>query len=184
MKMASSTNNTGDLISEPGRVELIICSPHQPVRLISAKLTGQIKSLQRLWPNSQRKFIFNGSELTPEMTFDYYGIKSGDSIIALPVDRQDNYTTTSRWITLTRDNENFSESIKSMIHPRTAREASRLKDLHLMKIERKPKLFMKLCAPFLEKDANSEIESTTLLLPEQQASEPSATALPVFWGTE
>ena len=108
MKMASSTNNTGDLISEPGRVELIICSPHQPVRLISAKLTGQIKSLQRLWPNSQRKFIFNGSELTPEMTFDYYGIKSGDSIIALPVDRQDNYTTTSRWITQINDPSPYS----------------------------------------------------------------------------
>lgn len=180
MNKISSSNNTIGLISEADRVELIVCSPHQPVRLISAKLAGQIRSLQRLWPNSPKKFIFNGSILAPEMTFDFYGIRNGDTIIALSKESHENYTTTGRWITLTRDNENFSESIKSMIHPRTAREASRLKDLHLMKLERKPKLFMKLCEPFIEKDTESKVEQSTLFLPDQ-ATEPSTSALPVFW---
>lgn len=178
--MTSSSNSSSDLIPETGRVELIICAPHQPVRLISAKLTGQIKSLQMLWPSSPKKFVFNGSILNSDMTFDFYGIKNGDTIIALSNDLQENYAMTSRWITLTRDSENLSDSIKSMIHPRTAREASRLKDLHLMKIERKPKLFIKLCAPFLEEETESKVDQSTLFLPDQ-ATEPSTSALPVFW---
>ena len=94
--MTSSSNSSSDLIPEAGRVELIICAPHQPVRLISAKLTGQIKSLQILWPSSPKKFVFNGSILNSDMTFDFYGIKNGDTIIALSNDLQENCAIISK----------------------------------------------------------------------------------------
>ena len=75
-------------VSQPplddGRAELLICSPHQPIRVISARLSGQVSALQILWPNHPKRFIYNGMQLVETKTFLYYGINDGDSIIALP----------------------------------------------------------------------------------------------------
>ena len=89
--------------TEPGRVELKICSPHQPVRLVTARLTGQIMALQTLWPAARKRFIFNGAELINSKTFGFCGIKDGDSIIALPTDQTESVFSTQQWLSLTRD---------------------------------------------------------------------------------
>ena len=120
---------------DPSRVELKICSPHQPVRLISARLSGQIKALQTLWPNSRKRFIYNGQELIESMTFNFYRIKEGDSIIALPADEAESVYSTNQWLNLTRDSENFNDCMRWMLDQRTAGEAARLRDLHIMKME-------------------------------------------------
>ena len=169
--------------TEPGRVEIRICSPQQPVRIISARLSGQIKALQILWPSSPKRFIFNGAELIDSKTFGFYGIKDGDSIIALPADQTESVFSTQQWLSLTRDSDNFNDCMRWMLDPRTSGEASRLRDLHLMKMERRPKVFMRMCAPFVnEETAGGSITCTNTTY--SSATEPSTEALPVFWNME
>jgi hypothetical protein len=45
---------------------------------------------------------------------------------------------------ITRDHENFNESMKWLLDPKTSGEAARLRNLQLWKIEQRPML-MKLC---------------------------------------
>lgn len=173
----------GHLGSAARRVEVKVCAPQEPVRLISARLTGQIKALQGLWPESPKRFIFNGVELVENMTFQFYEIGDGDSIIALPAEQGDSVFSTQQWLSLTRDSDNFNNSMRWMLDPRTSNEASRLRDLHLMKMERKRKVFMRMCAPFVnEGTAASSVGSTNTSY--DAASEPSTEALPVFWAVD
>jgi hypothetical protein len=165
--------------SEPGRVGLKIWSPHQPVRLISACLSGQIRALQAFWPLAPKRFIFNGLELLEDQTLGFYGIRNGDSIIALPRAERSVYRTT-QWLALTRDTESFNESLKWMLDPRTSSEAARLRDLRLVKVEHRPKLFLKMCSA-LEVDDGEESRKcgeTVIGLPQ---GAPSCAALPANW---
>jgi hypothetical protein len=165
---------------EPGRVELKICSPHQPVRFISARLSGQIRALQCLWRGSPKRFIFNGVELLEENTFEFYGIRDGDSIVALPIDDRDPINGTSQWLSLTRDSESFNESLRWMLDPATSGEAARLRDLQLMRLEGRPRAIMKMCAPAGSEEGRvPRTDSSTVLgLPPKS---PSVDALPMEW---
>lgn len=163
------------------RAELMICSPHQPVRVISARLSGLVNALQILWPENPKKFIYNGMQLLESKTFSYYGISDGDSIIALPKEDFDNEFKATQWLNLTRDNESFNESMKWMLHPHTANEAARLRDIHLIKMEDKPKVYMKMKMPFENgKENNCSICTNPLIIVDSPES-PSEEALPILW---
>ena len=112
-------------------------------------------------PDSAVRFIFNGVQLLESNTFESYGIKDGDSIIALPADQTDSIITTHQWLNLTRDSDTFNDCMRWMLDPRTSGEASRLRDLHLMKMERRPKVFMRMCAPFVSQEAKSTVPAAT-----------------------
>ncbi|OHS98671.1 hypothetical protein TRFO_34849 [Tritrichomonas foetus] len=124
---------------EERRVEINICSPHQPVRAISAKLSGYVSALQVLFPSQKKVFIFNGSFLDENSTFAETGLVDGDSIIALG-SKDEKY----QWLNLTKDRDEFSDMVRTMLDPRTANEAARIRDLHMMRIEGKPRVFSKL----------------------------------------
>lgn len=178
--MTVSTRNETEHISEPTYIELIVCSPHQPVRRIGANINGHIKSLQTLWPNSPKKFIYNGIVLLPNKTFDEYGIKSGDSIVALTIEENDDSSSVNHWLFVTRDNETFSNQLKWLLNPKTVLEASRIRDLHLFKLENKPTLYRKFCQPFIKLNCESKTQQSTVTLPEQP-TEPSTDELPILW---
>jgi hypothetical protein len=163
---------------EPGRADLKICTPHQPVRFISARLSGQIRALQTLWRSHPKRFIFNGIELREDMTFESYGIRDGDSIVAIPLDNRDSVSDASQWLSLTRDTETFNESLRWMLDPATTAEAARLRDLQLMRLERRPAAFMRLYAPTgLADDEPVRSDSSTVVgLPPKS---PSVDALPL-----
>jgi hypothetical protein len=165
-------------VASQGRAELKICCPHQPVRFISARLSGEIRALQSLWPGAPKRFIFNGSELSEAMTFEFYGIHDGDSIIALPIDGGDSVYATTHWLNLTRDSENFNEALRYMLDPATAGEAARLRDLHLMRLERRPRSFVRFFSPagIGERERPRSDSSTVLGLPPKS---PSVDALPI-----
>jgi hypothetical protein len=135
--------------------------------------------LQTLWPSAPKRFIFNGLELLEGMTFDFYGIRDGDSIIALPREQQ-SIVRTTQWIAMTRDIENFNEALKWMLNPKTSAEASRIRDLHLMKAEQRPRMLMRLCATIDEDDESSRSSCPpTVIAPPPDA--PAREPLPVDW---
>jgi hypothetical protein len=159
------------------RVELKVCSPRQPVRLISARLSGQISALQSLWPSSPKRFIYNGVELADAMTFAFYGIRDGDSIIALPAGG-DSLHHTSQWIAPTRDADAFNDALHWMLDPATAAESARLRDIHLLKLEMRPRAFRKMnIADDEEKDPKAAADVATC----QPALAPTTRPLPVPW---
>jgi hypothetical protein len=157
------------------RVDLKICTPHQPVRFISARLSGQVRALQSLWQSSPKRFIFNGIELQEDMTFESYGIRDGDSIVALPMDGPDALYTAAQWLNLTRDADSFNESLQWFLNPTTSAEGARLRDLQLMRLEMRPTSFIRLCAPADEKGRVCT-PATVLGLPPKS---PSTDALPL-----
>ena len=114
-------------------------------------------------------------------TFGFYGIKDGDSIIA--ADQTESVFSTQQWLSLTLDSDKFNDCMRWMLDPRTSGEVSRLRDLHLMKMERRPKVFMRICAPFVnEETAGGSITCTNTSY--SSATEPSTEALPVLWNME
>jgi hypothetical protein len=114
------------------------------------------------------------------MTFEFYGVRDGDSIVALPIENEDSVYGTNHWLTLTRDSESFNEALRWMLEPATAGEAARLRDLQLMRLERKPRSFMKIFsrAGMDEREPTRSDSSTVLGLPPKS---PSVDALPIEW---
>ncbi|OHT07870.1 hypothetical protein TRFO_23727 [Tritrichomonas foetus] len=169
------------MIDTDSRIELMVCTPHQPVRVISARLSGQISALQSLWPENPKRFIYNGNQLLEGMTFHFYGIRDGDSIIALPKDTISDLHC-SQWLCLSRDSDNFNEYMKWMLDPRTSGEAARLRDLHLWKIEKRPRIYMKMKGPFYSSDSNeNEKSKNSLNVDFLPLNEPAEQALPILW---
>jgi hypothetical protein len=67
-----------------------------------------------------------------------------------------------------------------MIDPLTASETARLRDLRILGLERRPRVFLKMCMLFIEE----RNESGSAKVPPANyvgASQPSTEALPVFW---
>lgn len=174
------------------RVELLICTPHQPVRKVSARLSGHVRALQILWQNSPKKFIYNGQELSETMTFSFYGIKDGESIIALPkIELNDSLEC---WKKVSMNRLEFNDLVKSMTNPKTSREVARLRDLRFIGIEKKLHVYHKLKKAFEEdnfenihfddKDSFRKIDQNNNdghLILESNLFAPSEDALPILW---
>lgn len=179
------------VVSEAERVELLICTPHQPVRKVSARLSGHVRALQILWQNSPKKFIYNGQELMETMTFSFYGIKDGESIIALPkIELNDDLEC---WKKVSMNRTEFNELVRSMTNPKTSREMARLRDLRFIGIEKKKHVYHKLSKAFeednfdsisfSEKDSFRKIDQNNNdnLILESNLFAPSEDALPILW---
>jgi hypothetical protein len=164
----------------PGRVEIRVFAPQQPVRFISACLSGKIDALQGLWPDSPKRFICSGSELFPQMTFEHYGIHDGDSIIALPRDDPPSRSNAVLWLAITRDESGFDECVRSIVDPATSREAGRLRDLHSTKIEERSRLFIKMCSQYVQRERDARSGHVTVLSRHSPIS-PSTKPLPMLW---
>ena len=165
------------------RVELNICTPHQPVRVISAKLSGHVSALQCLFPGQKKIFIFNGSFVNENSTFAELGLRSGDSIVALNPSstKQDDLI---QWISMTKDKEDFSDLVKQMLNPKTSAEASRLRDLHLMRMESNRRIYMKLKKPYIKCVHEGKCPCLNMklsVLTNNDAIAPSTEALPILW---
>lgn len=175
------------------RIELMICTPHQPVRIVSAKLSGRINALQILFPDSPKTFIYNGMQLIESETFSSYGISDGESIIALPKHDDKNFES---WKKLTSERAEFNDLVRSMTSPSTTNEAARLRDLRLIKMESKSHLYLKLKRAFEQEDFQYEVFSAgeksenspnisskaeNELILDSNLMAPSEEALPVLW---
>jgi hypothetical protein len=114
------------------------------------------------------------------MTFNDYGVREGDSIIALSKEDSSSFDNVNLWISLTRDHEAFNECICSMLNPETSGEAARLRDLHLTRMESMPRPFARMCTPFLNQYTEAVMSPPTILSSQSPRS-PSEEALPVPW---
>jgi hypothetical protein len=161
------------------RAELKVCSPQEPVRFLSVRLSSQVQSLQSLW-SSPKRFIFNGAELLETMTFNFYGIRDGDSIVAISVNNCHSLYGLNYWLSLTRDSDSFNDSLRWMLDAKTNGEAARLRDLQMVRVERKSRLFRRISSAVVNEETCSGI-TAPLVIDYPPASEPSTEPLPVPW---
>lgn len=174
-----------DELLEEDVITIILCIPQQPVRKVHAKYSTKISDLQCLFPHSPKKFIYNGSELLDKMTFDFYGIKNDDYIIALPQNEKSIYNF-NQWINLSKEKDTFKESMNYMIQKNTYNESARIRDLRFMKIERNSKIFSKICKPFAKEftDDNDDTFTKNVIMKQtilKESDAPSTNPLPILW---
>jgi hypothetical protein len=117
------------------------------------------------------------------MTFESYGIKDGDAIVALPVGESTSICATSLWLNATRDSESFNESVRWMLDPRTSIEAARLRDLHYIHCEgRRGDGWNRRCSAYIRATAAGGAGRTgETVTSYENGDRPSTDALPTLW---
>jgi hypothetical protein len=139
--------------------------------------------LQKLYPTEPKIFILNGEILSPKMTFTFYRIEEGSSIVVLPDQGNLRGPGVSTWLTITRDSDNFNERINFSRNPQTRQEVSRLRDLRFLELERRPRMFVKFAQCI---NQHTEGDAVARLVPKleidfHQLDKPSCEPLPVVW---
>ena len=169
---------------------ILVYVPGCCVARININLKSKISELRFFVPSqSSITFLFNGQILLENFSFEFYGIKPLDIVVIVQQSQQDDST---KWISLTKDNDSFTDRISSIINQKTSREAARLRDFQLIRMERKPKTFRKLCSAKMTRMSNSnsyniynlyqDTNSIKTNIDYKKSDSPNTEELPSFWG--
>ena len=162
-------------------ITIYICVPGICIKQVRACPDMHVRSLNKLFANNQKSFYFDGFKLNEDKTLQKVGIRENDTIIALPK----NAALNPKIFSIKPNTDVFDEKIQITFNSNIKGEAIRLRDLQLMKLEVKSKMFNKFVKNFHEKDEAQFVQEpiktpTFYSRPEKPASEP----LPCFWGTQ
>jgi hypothetical protein len=140
--------------------------------------TARVQELRQLTYPDSATFVCNGVHLLDKETFAFYGLRSRDIIVALPCtpDNRD----VPKWIALTHDSDAFSDRIACIINQDVSREAGRLRDFQLTRMERRPRTFRKLVANSGRSSPPLRSTRETTVIADPPDS-PSSDPLPVGW---
>ena len=170
---------------EPSKkdIQLILYTPNEPIRCVNVKSRAKIQILNTIYGSNTRSFIYNGIELSTFRTFGSYGMSNQDIIISIPNKPKHAYFL-QKWLNIAKDNDEFNHKIKSMINPKTASEAARLNDMYFSKLERRPRIYQKLCFKCINSNIKYIHSPIPLNIDSSSTNEPSTEPLPVFWSIE
>jgi hypothetical protein len=165
----------------PDEMRIRVCVAKACIKWVNVHSTDLISELRKIVLVESPVFICKGQVLSETNSFAFYGIRDNEAIVILPNDCPD--PDLVRWNCLTRDSDRFNERIRSIMDPRTQNEVSRLKDLILFKLERRPRQFQRWCAascrpiPLSLHEQVSDPISISYIRPDNVSCEP----LPVIW---
>lgn len=184
---------TVSMADDCNRVEVVICSPHQPIRVVSAKTSGRIAALQTLWPDIPKRFIYDGMELIEGKTFEFYRIQNGDSILA--ISKSENDQTFDWWKKISNEQTELNDLVRAMTNHSMSGEMSRIRDLRMMQIESKSTFYHKFrhalenaptplnsfsCFSDNSSDVGKELSLNQITFPSPLLA-PSEEELPILW---
>jgi hypothetical protein len=129
------------------------------------------------------RYIFKGTEISPQMSFEHYGIQDGDPMIVLPIDGGCDIRSCSACIAATRDEDDLKETLKWMLDPRTGPEVARLRDIEVYRAEGRPKCHRARQFTFGPVIGRTHRPLQTKI-DYQEACAPTTEALPVIWSSE
>lgn len=165
-------------------ISVYLCVPKNYARRVNVNVNSNIDIFQKRFPNEPKKYIYNGQYLFSNFTFAYYGIKNNDVIVAVSDDKNKIDFTNNNWMHASRDSDDIAKRIAFSINVKTRSEASRLRDLKFMSIERKANVYRKMCTMVNKSldDLGKRDEIINTILNYECTSEaPSVEALPVCW---
>jgi hypothetical protein len=173
LKRSTQLNEVSD-----GRITLHIVLPRFGVQSVLAPGSSRISVLNRQFPQANMTYIHDGQILSSEHTFDFYNIKEGDSIVAVPSDS--NPVAAHQWISLTRDTEVLSNAIREATSPDLRPEVRRLADLRALRLDTHPKHMIRAARWFEQaRIRTSSSEGSTIIA--HSGDTPNIEPLPVLW---
>jgi hypothetical protein len=138
---------------------------------VSAATT--IQALMAQYSMLDRNCVFNAQILDPQGTLEFYGIKNNDAIVFVPVNVE------NQWMRLTREVDAFSDTIHFAISKDSRADFLRLKDLHAIQLESRPRALRKFMANCIQANTRDVIRFATII--GEIPSELSCDPLPVCW---
>lgn len=165
-------------------ISVYLCVPKNYASKVNVNVDHCVGIFQKRFPNEHKKFIYNGQYLMNEFTFGFYGIKNDDVIVAVSDDKNKIDFSNNNWMHASRDSEDIANRIAFSMNAKTRPEASRLRDLKFMSIERKAKVFRKMCNMVNKTmdDIGQRNEIISTIIDYDYSNEaPSVEALPVCW---
>ena len=156
--------------------------PSRFVSKISVSLSTRVGDLRKLMRLGPCELVCQGQVLADSQTLRFYNMKERDTIVVIsgvPSEHE-----IERWLVVTSDTEAFHDRMQFMVNEKTAREAARMHDVLMTKIERKPRTFRRVCAAVANRSADCEVRTTEVTVNYGKAEEPSSRPLPVHWPVE
>jgi hypothetical protein len=116
------------------------------------------------------------------MPLAFYAITDGAMLVAVA---KDCFQARFRWAQLTLDQAAFEERMSDSGNPRIALENARLRDLRMHRLTGRPRVWTKLAACVAElEESRGPWRREATEIPTGIPEEPSATPLPVWWGSD
>jgi hypothetical protein len=167
----------GSTLAEDSLI-LNVVVPQCCVAPICVSPSFPLGSIQEHFPG--RCFIYRGQLLDENQTFAFYGMKSKDSMVALPANRSE--VMTERWATITRDSETFYDMIQSLMEAPSRSETLRIQDLRAMRLESRPRQYRRFLTSFAPSIdlAVAPMKSEATVIP-KPPEDVSTEALPDPW---
>jgi hypothetical protein len=156
-------------------ISINILIPRIGIRVVKVQRSDSVSILQSYLRIPQIGFIFNGQLLNSECAFELYNVQNHDSLVAVDSERE---RAAQRWIKLTDESDDFSNSVQCAINPKCRGEFLRLRDVHRMRLEAKPKTFRRITR-MIDRDV-FENRSGETTVPEPSA-EISSDPLPMLF---
>lgn len=168
--------NNLDVASET-MIDLIMCAPGHSVLTLMVKPHEKVKKIDCLFPSINMMYIYDGTELIKEQTFNFYGIKERVTIMCLPWSN----TEFSDWRNRKSDWDELSFRIKGFLDPNLIHANARLRDIQMLKWNRKsPKKLYDSYQNYFGKFEKVDEHLFKTILKEPKSC-PSNDPLPICW---
>jgi hypothetical protein len=133
--------------------------PCTAVRVVKVSKSDLVSVLRSHLGMPSIDFIFNGQLLSSERTFDFYRVGNNESLVAVDPGRQKSH---ARWLKITEEQDDFSNSIQCAVDPKCRGEYLRLRDLRRMRIESRPRAIRRT-AGVADRDGFSAMPGETVV---------------------
>jgi hypothetical protein len=129
----------------PIAVNVIV--PRNGILRVTVSRTEEIAAVCSRFSIGGSELVFKGQLLDRRHTFDDCQINHNDSIVVVNAasEAPDRDSAKSRWLRVTRDDNELDSTIMFASNLETRREFLRLRDIHRRKIESSPRKFLHMC---------------------------------------
>jgi hypothetical protein len=135
-----------------------------------------IADLKQFVPDPGYIFMADGIVMVEGVPLKSYSLKDGSYIVAI---MQQATNVQEQWSQLMRDRDAFENRMASIANPQLTRDIGRLRDLRLMRLERRPDFLPRLSSYFAEMSERTPRKFETVVCP--RAQKPSTEAIPIRW---
>ena len=162
-------------------ISLTVHVPGKEPQSITVNQASQVQVLEEFYPNIETAFILHKSNvILPRFSFQFLGIKDGDHVYIA----EHHYSNISTHCKVGQKKKNQDKSLiykfakmqnmESIVPLDLVLEASRLKDLHLMRIESNGSNYRKLVHAYTSQANTQREPAKSVPLFSQQAITPNA----------
>ena len=165
-------------------IKILFCVPYDFWKEIKVNKQSKIKCLMNEFKDgSKYTFIFNGSIIDIESSFEKIGIPTGKIIMAIKKNEEQFNESDFKWMKLSKD-PYFESRLHILTNPKMMNEFDRIRDIRELKIEGSFKLNKKyLHKMYLkqEMDFDEPLDFNLDKLNLESISSPNEEPLPIIW---